>query len=52
MENCVDFDEHLHGFQTIILMVHFCKILITFASILDPDQENVRADLDPNCLSL
>ena len=52
MENCVDFDEQLHGFQTIIFKVHFCQILITFASILDPDQANARADLDPNCLTL
>ena len=32
----------------------FCHLLITFASSLDPDeaQQNVRPDLDPNCLLL
>ena len=27
----------------------FCRLLITFANTLDPDQ-NVGPDLDPNCL--
>ena len=33
---------------------HFCCLLISFANNLDPDQarENVRSDLDPNCLTL
>ena len=32
----------------------FCRLLITFASSLDPDQawQNVGPDLDPNCLTL
>ena len=32
----------------------FCRLLITFANSLDPDQawQNVRPDLDPNCLTL
>ena len=32
----------------------FCRLLITFANILDPDQarQNVGPDLDPNCLTL
>ena len=30
-----------------------CHLLITFANSLDPDQarQNVRPDLDPNCLT-
>ena len=33
--------------------VDFCCLLITFANSLDPDQagQNVRPDLDPNCLT-
>ena len=32
---------------------NFCHLLITFANSLDPDQarQNVRPDLDPNCLT-
>ena len=32
----------------------FCRLLITFASSLDPDQarQNVGPDLDPNCDAL
>ena len=32
----------------------FCRLLITFANSLDPDQawQNVGPDLDPNCLTL
>ena len=32
----------------------FCRLLITFANSLDPGQaqQNVRPDLDPNCLTL
>ena len=32
----------------------FCRLLITFANSLDPDQDqqNVGPDLDPNCLTL
>ena len=32
----------------------FCRLLITFVNSLDPDQawQNVRSDLDPNCLTL
>ena len=31
---------------------NFCRLLITFANSLDPDQaqQNVGPDLDPNCL--
>ena len=31
-----------------------CRLLITFANSLDPDQawQNIRPDLDPNCLTL
>ena len=31
----------------------FCRLLITFVNSLDPDQaqQNVRPDLDPNCLT-
>ena len=31
-----------------------CRLLITFANSLDPDQarQNVGPDLDPNCLTL
>ena len=31
----------------------FCRLLITFANSLDPDQarQNVGSDLDPNCLT-
>ena len=33
---------------------HFCRLLITFANCLDPDQARhlVGPDLDPNCLTL
>ena len=32
----------------------FCRLLITFANMLDPDQnrQNVGLDLDPSCLTL
>ena len=32
----------------------FCRLLITFANSLDPDQaqQNVGLDLEPNCLTL
>ena len=32
----------------------FCRLLITFANSLDPDQarQNVGPDRDPNCLTL
>ena len=32
----------------------FCRLLITLANSLDPDQarQNVGPDLDPNCLTL
>ena len=31
--------------------MYFCRLLITFANSLDPDQapQNVGPDLDPNC---
>ena len=33
---------------------NFCRLLITFANSLDPDQarQNVGPDVDPNCLTL
>ena len=33
---------------------NFCRLLITFANNLDPDQarQHVRPDLDPNCLTI
>ena len=36
------------------LFISKCRLLITFANSLDPDQarQNVRPDLDPNYLSL
>ena len=32
----------------------FCRLLLTFAKCLDPDQDrhDVGPDLDPNCLTL
>ena len=37
-----------------LLFAYKCRLLITFANSLDPDQarQNVRPDLDPNCLAL
>ena len=36
------------------LFTYKCRLLITFANNLDPDQarQNVGHDLDPNCLAL
>ena len=33
---------------------HFCRLLLIFATSIDPDQarRNIRPDLDPNCLTL
>ena len=38
----------------VLLMAIFFPLLITFANILDPDQDrlNVGPDQDPNCLTL
>ena len=40
-------------FNSLSASVEFCCLLITFANSLDPDQapQNVRPDLDPNCLT-
>ena len=39
-----------------IIFAHLCRLLITSANSLDPDQTrqnvNVGPDLDPNCLTL
>ena len=37
-----------------LLVISFCRLLITFANKLDPDQarQNVGPDLDPICLTL
>ena len=46
----------VHGFLTALseLFAYECRLLITFANSLDPDQarQNVGPDLDPNCLTL
>ena len=36
------------------LLVATCRLLITFANSLDPDQDrqNIDCDLGPNCLTL
>ena len=41
------------AFNSLPASGNFCHLLITFANNLDPDQarQNVRPDLDPNCLS-
>ena len=42
-------------YQQVVLYLTLCQLclLITFANSLDPDQvqQNVRPDLDPNCLT-
>ena len=42
-------------YQEVVLYLTLCQLclLITFANSLDPDQarQNVRPDLDPNCLT-
>ena len=40
-------------FNSLPPSVDFCCLMITFANSLDPDQasQNVRPDLDPNCLT-
>ena len=40
-------------FLTLFLLVATCRLLITFANSLDPDQDrqNVGPDLDPNYLT-
>ena len=44
---------HLRELGTPKIVVQ-CRLLITFASSLDPDQarQNVGSDLGPNCLTL
>ena len=51
----------MHYFQCIPLAVNsflasgdYCRLRLTFANSLDPDQDqqNVGPDLDPNCLTL
>ena len=41
------------AFNSLLASGNFCHLLITFANSLDPDQaqQNVRPDLDPNCLT-
>ena len=50
-ENLLSVSSPLNSFPTI---GDFCHLLITSANSLDPDQtrQNVRPDLDPNCLTL
>ena len=40
--------------KTILASGDFCRLLITFANSLDPDQDrqNVSPDLDPNILTI
>ena len=42
------------GFHYFLASAHFCRLVITFANSLDPDQDgqNMGTDLDPNCLTL
>ena len=42
------------GFNSFPTSGNICRLLITFANSLDPDQarRNVGPDLDPNCLTL
>ena len=37
-----------------LIFVLYCRLLISFANSLDPDQarQNVGPDLEPNCLTL
>ena len=41
------------AFNSLPASGNFCHLLITIANSLDPDQarQNVRPDLDPNCLT-
>ena len=45
---------HCFHFNSFLASSDFCRLLITFANSLDPDQDqqNVGLDLDPNCLTL
>ena len=44
----------LLNFNSLAANGDFCRLLITFANSLDPDQDRqkVGPDLDPNCLTL
>ena len=44
----------IHAFNSFLTSGDFCRLLITFANSLDPDQDqqNVGPDLGPNCLTL
>ena len=46
--------DYLSSINTFLASGDFCRLLITFANSLDPDQarQNVGPDLDPNCLTL
>ena len=47
----LSYDSMLDGFNP---GTYQCRLLITFENRSDPDQvrQNVRPDLDPNCLTL
>ena len=44
----------LVNFSSLLASGKFCRLLITFAKSLNPDQDrkNVSPDLDANCLTL
>ena len=46
LEACISIDKALFPANW-----DFCDLLLTFANCLDPDQKNVRPDLDPNLLT-
>ena len=43
--------EHLSHFKSFLASGYFCRLLITFANSLDPDQNDVGSDLDPKRLT-
>ena len=45
-----DLKQILPYFDSFLASGHFCRLLITFANSLDPDQakKNAGLDLDPN----
>ena len=51
LSQCINFTMWINSFPA---SSDLCRLLITFANSLDPDQarQNVRPDLDPNCLTL
>ena len=62
LHSFIDIILHCNNFSLYTFFMHinsfpaggdFCRLLITFADILAPDQvrQNVGTDLDPNCLT-